>query len=289
MRALVSGGSNGIGAAASLRLAEAALARGEQPMIAVCGHTSNARQEEVVDSIQSIGGKAIALVGDLGDPEVPDRLVAAAVDEFGGLDALVANAGIANPGALKDLSLEDWDGMFAVNLRAAWLLAKASYPHLRDSGGAACFTSSMSGQLPHAGSGAYSPSKAALTLLAQTLALEWAPDGIRVNVVSPGMTRTGMTEKMYVDPADQEGKGRDHSAVADRGPDGHRQRDRIPRQPAVGLCHWARHLRRRWLLQIHPQPYSGSTWLQILTPDVYPDQRRQSIAVGHRVKGFTGL
>ena len=90
--------------------------------------------------------------------------------------------------------------MFSVNLRGAWLLAKASYAHLKHSGGAACFTSSMSGQLPHAGSGAYSPSKAALTMLAQTLALEWAPDGIRVNVVSPGMTHTPMTEKMYADP-----------------------------------------------------------------------------------------
>ncbi|MER8162116.1 SDR family oxidoreductase [Streptomyces sp. NPDC094472] len=200
MRVLVSGGSSGIGASASLRIAEAALARSEQPMIAVSGLTANARQEEVVRSIQSMGGKAIALTGDLGDPAVPGQLVAAAVDEFGGLDALVANAGIANPGALKDLSLEDWDGMFSVNLRGAWLLAKASYPHLKDSRGSACFTSSMSGQLPHAGSGAYSPTKAALTMLAQTLALEWAPDGIRVNVVSPGMTRTQMTEQMYIDP-----------------------------------------------------------------------------------------
>lgn len=200
MRALVSGGSSGIGAAACLRIAEAALARGEQPMIAICGNRSNAGQEDVIRSIQSMGGAAIALVGDLGDPKVPGQLIAAAVDEFGGLDALVANAGTAKPGALKDLSVEDWDGMFSVNVRGAWLLAKASYPHLRDSRGAACFTSSMSGQLPHAGSGAYSPSKAALTLLAQTLALEWAPDGIRVNVVSPGMTRTGMTEKMYIDP-----------------------------------------------------------------------------------------
>ncbi|MFA3842816.1 SDR family NAD(P)-dependent oxidoreductase [Streptomyces aureus] len=200
MRALVSGGSSGIGAAASLRLAEAALARGEKPMIAVSGLTANARQDEVVRSIQSMGGKAIALTGDLGDPDVPGQLVAAAVDEFGGLDALVANAGIANPGALKDLPLQDWDDMFSVNLRGAWLLAKASYPHLKDSRGSACFTSSMSGQLPHAGSGAYSPTKAALTMMAQTLALEWAPDGIRVNVVSPGMTRTQMTEKMYLDP-----------------------------------------------------------------------------------------
>ncbi|MDH6622901.1 glucose 1-dehydrogenase [Streptomyces sp. LBL] len=200
MRVLVSGGSSGIGAAASLRLAEAALARGEKPMVAVSGLTSNDRQDEVVRSIQSMGGKAIALTGDLGDPDVPGQLIAAAVEEFGGLDALVANAGIANPGELKDLSLEDWDDMFSVNLRGAWLLAKASYPHLKDSRGAACFTSSMSGQLPHAGSGAYSPTKAALTMMAQTLALEWAPDGIRVNVVSPGMTRTQMTEKMYLDP-----------------------------------------------------------------------------------------
>ena len=68
------------------------------------------------------------------------------------------------------------------------------------------FTSSMSGQIPHAGSGAYSPTKAALTLLAQTLALEWAPDGIRVNVVSPGMTRTGMNTDLYRDPAIKKGR-----------------------------------------------------------------------------------
>jgi glucose 1-dehydrogenase len=200
MRALVSGGSSGIGASTCLRLAEAARARGVQPMIAVGGREVTASQEQVVQSIQSMGGTAIALVGDLRDPEVPSQHVEAAVAEFGGLDALIANAGIANPGTICDLSLDDWDDMFSVNLRGAWLLGKASYPYLRDSRGSACFTSSMSGQLPHAGSGAYSPSKAALTMLAQTLALEWAPDGVRVNVVSPGMTHTPMTERMYIDP-----------------------------------------------------------------------------------------
>lgn len=200
MRVLISGGSSGIGASASLRIAEAAIARGVRPMIAVCGHQPTSTQEEVVRSIQSMGGTAIALVGDLSDPAVPGQLVEAAVAEFGGLDALVANAGIARPGTICDVSLEDWDDMFSVNLRGPWLLAKASYPHLKATRGAACFTSSMSGQIPHAGSGAYSPTKAALTMLAQTLALEWAPDGVRVNVVSPGMTRTPMTEKMYADP-----------------------------------------------------------------------------------------
>jgi glucose 1-dehydrogenase len=199
MRVLVSGGSSGIGASTCVRLAEAALARGEQPQIAVCGHQETATQEQVVRSIRALGGTAIALVGDLGDPEVPAQLVEAAAAEFDGLDGLVANAGIASPGALCDLSVEDWDSMFAVNLRGAWLLAKAGYSHLKRSRGSACFTSSMSGQQPHAGSGAYSPTKAALTMLAQTLALEWAPDGIRVNVVSPGMTRTPMTSKMYAD------------------------------------------------------------------------------------------
>src|SRR6478735_12398995 len=164
MRALVSGGSSGIGASACRRIAETALARGVQPMIAVCGHKLTTSQEEVVRSIQSMGGTAIALVGDLGDSGVPGQLVEAAVAEFGGLDALVANAGIASPGAICDLSLDDWDNMFSVNLRSAWLLAKESYAYLKRSRGAACFTSSMSGQLPHAGSGAYSPSKAALTM-----------------------------------------------------------------------------------------------------------------------------
>ncbi|MFT4227238.1 SDR family NAD(P)-dependent oxidoreductase [Micropruina sp.] len=206
MRVLVSGGSSGIGAATCMRLAEAALARGKQPQIAVCGQKKTATQGEVVQAIKSLGGTAIALVGDISDPDVPRQLVDAATAEFDGLDALVANAGVASPAQICELSVEDWDRMLAVNLRSAWLLAKASHPHLKRSRGAACFTSSMSGQQPHAGSGAYSPSKAALTMLAHTLALEWAPDGIRVNVVSPGMTHTPMTEKMYADPKIKEAR-----------------------------------------------------------------------------------
>ncbi len=201
MRVLVSGGSRGIGAATCVRIAEAALARGERPKIAVCGRENSEPQEQVARSIRDMGGEAVALAGDLGDVETAAKLVGSAVAAFGGLDALVCNAGVARPGKIRDLSVADWDSMFATNVRGAWLLAKSAYPHLKSSRGVVCFTSSMSGQIPHEGSGAYSPAKAALTMLAQTLALEWAPDGIRVNVISPGMTHTPMTAKMYADPA----------------------------------------------------------------------------------------
>src|SRR6185312_15073803 len=201
MRDLVSGGSRGIGAAVCVRIAEAALSRGERPRIAVCGREASEPQEQVARSVRTMGGEAIALAGDLSDADVPAKLVEAAVAEFGGLDALVSNAGVASPGKLCDVSVAEWTRMFDVNLRGAWLLAKSCYPLLKESRGAACFISSMSGQLPHEGSGAYSPTKAALTMLAQTLALEWAADGIRVNVISPGMTHTPMSAKMYADAA----------------------------------------------------------------------------------------
>ena len=102
-----------------------------------------------------------------------------AADVFGGLDAVVANAGIANPSSLAEVELEDWERMFNVNLRGPWLLAKAAFPHLSKSKGCLVTVSSMSGRTPHAGSGAYSPAKAALTMLSKTLAIEWAPDGVR--------------------------------------------------------------------------------------------------------------
>jgi glucose 1-dehydrogenase len=200
MKVLVSGGSRGIGAAVCLRIAEAALARGEHPMVAVCGREPSDSQQEIASQVRAMGGDVIALGGDLSDIDGPARLVDTTVSAFGGLDGLVSNAGVASPGKLSSLSVAEWDRMFGINLRGSWLLAKSCYPHLRDSRGAACFTSSMSGQLPHEGSGAYSPTKAALAMLAQTLALEWAHDGIRVNVVSPGMTHTPMTAKMYADP-----------------------------------------------------------------------------------------
>src|SRR4051812_8529528 len=103
MRVLVTGGSQGIGAAVCLRVAKAALSRGEHPKIAVCGKDVSEPQEEVARAVRELGGEAIALFGDLGEIDVPAKLVHAAAREFGGLDALVSNAGVAKPGNICGL------------------------------------------------------------------------------------------------------------------------------------------------------------------------------------------
>jgi glucose 1-dehydrogenase len=135
----------------------------------------------------------------MGTADGPGRVVAEAIDHFGGLDGLVSNAGVNRPGPLVSYSVEDWDWLFAVNTRATWLLARAAHAALMGSRGAIVAVGSMSGSNAHAGLGAYGPSKAAVIMLGRVLAQELGPDGIRVNTVSPGMVRTGMTATVYAD------------------------------------------------------------------------------------------
>jgi glucose 1-dehydrogenase len=116
---------------------------------------------------------------------------------MGGIDAIVGNAGITAPGKLVDLDIATWDRIFDVNLRANWLLAKAAHPHLKRSKGAVVMLASMAGIMPQIPTGAYSPAKAALVMLTEMLAMEWAPDGIRANSVCPGFVHTSMTDAIY--------------------------------------------------------------------------------------------
>lgn len=199
MRALITGASPGIGGVACLTLAKAALARGQKPMIAACEVRETDSALALVEELRGMGAEARLLTGDLADPAVPARLVSEAVAAFGGLDAVVSNAGITSPAPLAELELEAWDKVMNINLRGGWLLAKAAYPHLKESRGGMVLIASMSGMNPHRGMGSYSASKAGTIILGQQLAQEWAVDGIRVNVVSPGMIRTPLTESTYRD------------------------------------------------------------------------------------------
>src|SRR6266446_450484 len=200
MRVLVTGAASGIGRATCLRLARDARAAGRKASVAAVDVGPSAGLDRLVEDLRALGAEALPLHGDMGSADAPGRVVDEAVTRFGGLEGLVSNAGVNRPGPLVQYSVADWDYLFAVNTRATWLLAKAAHPALKAAGGAIVATGSMSGSNPHANLGAYGPSKAALIMLVQVLAQEFARDGIRVNALSPGMVRTGMTAKVYADP-----------------------------------------------------------------------------------------
>jgi glucose 1-dehydrogenase len=197
MRVLVTGAASGIGRATCRRLARDAQARGQAGQLGLVDVGPSAALDDLAQELRGCGAEALPLYGDMGTADAPGRVVAEAVSRFGGLDGLVSNAGVNRPGPLVEYAIEDWDWLFAVNTRATWLMAKAAFPALKESGGAIVAVGSMSGSNAHAGLGAYGPTKAAVIMLARVLAQELGPDGIRVNSVSPGMVRTGMTERVY--------------------------------------------------------------------------------------------
>jgi len=199
MRVLVTGAASGIGRATCLRLARDAASRGTKAQVAAVDVAASAGLDALDTELRGLGAEALLLRADMGTAEGPARAVGEAVARFGGLDGLVSNAGVNRPGALVDYSVEDWDHLFAVNTRATWLLAKAAHAALKAARGAIVATGSMSGTNAHANLGSYGPSKAAVIMLVQVLAQEFGRDGIRVNAVSPGMVRTGMTARVYED------------------------------------------------------------------------------------------
>ena len=199
MRVLVTGAASGIGRATCLRVARDARGRGGAAKVAAVDLDGAAGLDAVAAELKELGAEVLCIRADMADAEAPARAVAEANARFGGLDGLVSNAGINRPGRLVDYAVADWDRMFAVNTRATWLLAKAAYPALKSARGAIVAVGSMSGSNAHANLGAYGPSKAAVIMLVRVLAQELGPDGIRVNAVSPGMVRTGMTAQVYAD------------------------------------------------------------------------------------------
>ena len=197
MRALVTGAASGIGRATCMRLARDARAAGRKAQIAAVDLGPSPALDTLVRELGDLGAAALPLSGDMATVDAPARVVEEAITRFGGLDGVVSNAGVNRPGPLARYAVEDWDRMFAVNTRATWLLAKAAHDALATSRGAIVAVASMSGSNAHANLGPYGPSKAALIMLVAVLAQEFGPDGVRVNSLSPGMVRTGMTAKVY--------------------------------------------------------------------------------------------
>lgn len=200
MRALVTGAAGGMGRATCLELLREAQRRGRPLRLAAAGSRPAAALDAVGAELRAGGAEASAHVADLSDPAACTRLGAEAVAACGGLDMLFSIAGITRSGYLAELDVADWDRVFAVDVRATWLLARAVHAALVQSRGTVVAVASVSAHAPFPGLGAYSAARAALLMLCRQLAQEWAPDGIRVNTVSPGLVRTPLTESLYANP-----------------------------------------------------------------------------------------
>jgi NAD(P)-dependent dehydrogenase (short-subunit alcohol dehydrogenase family) len=188
--ALVTGAAKRIGRAIALALAE----RGASTAITYLA--SQPEAEQTVRALAAYGVDALAVRCDLRDPESIQQTMSSVIEEFGQLDLLINNAGIFESEALENISVDQWDAMFATNTRAPFLMAKAAHPYLRAAKGRIINIGSLGGLHPWATHGHYCTSKAALHMLSKIMAKAWAPE-ISVNCIAPGMIVQGEVEEAY--------------------------------------------------------------------------------------------
>jgi NAD(P)-dependent dehydrogenase (short-subunit alcohol dehydrogenase family) len=147
------------------------------------------------------GHEALSLVCDVSDSESVVAAARETLAKFGRCDVLVNNAGMLRPGNMEALAVADWNAMLQVNLTGCFLCSQAFGRDMLERGsGAIVHVSSIAASQPQPFSGAYSPTKAAVTMLSRQIAFEWGPKGVRSNVVSPGLVRTPMSEGFYAAP-----------------------------------------------------------------------------------------
>ena len=185
-RALVTGGSRGIGAAIVQRLAR------EGADVALTYVSNPAAANETVEAAKASGVKALAIQADSADAKSVVAAVERAVAELGGLDILINNAGVAVMGPFDDFRLEDFDRIVAVNQRAVFVATQAAAKHMKAGGRIINIGSCNAERMPFAGGAVYAMSKAALVGLVKGLARDLAPRGITINNVQPGPVDTDM-------------------------------------------------------------------------------------------------
>jgi NAD(P)-dependent dehydrogenase (short-subunit alcohol dehydrogenase family) len=188
--ALVTGAGSGIGEAAAKLLA----AHGAR--IGALGRSDD-ELKDVVKEIKQQGGEAVPLVADISDAAAMQAAVAAVEQQWGRLDIVFANAGINGVWApIEELAPEEWEKTIRINLTGTFLTIKYAAPLLKRQGGSVIVTASVNGTriFSNTGATAYSTSKAGQVAMTKMLALELAPDKVRVNVICPGAIETNIDE-----------------------------------------------------------------------------------------------
>ncbi len=177
---LISGGGTGIGLGAAKRFAA------EGARVVVMGR----REDKLKQAVASIGNPASYAVGDVCNITDCERVVAEIVKRYGGLDVLVNAAGVIGNGGILNVTPEEFDRIFKPNVYGLVNLTRAAGPELVKRKGNVINLSSVTGTRPYANLLAYCASKAAVTMMTQCMALDFAPHGVRVNAVEPGVVRS---------------------------------------------------------------------------------------------------
>ena len=189
--AIVTGAGSGIGAATGKALS----ARGDQ---VVCADLDLEAAERTAESLES----AIAVRVDVSSGSSCDQMVGETLKRFGRVDSVVTCAGVEKHGPGHEFAEEDFDRIISVNLKGTWLSARsAANAMIREGhGGTVVMIGSINSVVGNPGASAYCASKGGVMMLGKTLALDWAPFGIRVNIVGPGVVDTPMSARSLADP-----------------------------------------------------------------------------------------
>ena len=193
---LVTGATSGIGKATAQRFARAGA------NVAAVGR-DEAALHQLQGEVESEGAAFLGITADLSQENEPENVVAQAIQRFAGIDVLVNAAGHISSGTIENTTMQAWDAMLEINLRAPFTLMQRALPSLIERAGNIVNVSSVTGLRAFPGVLAYCVSKAGLDQLTRCAALELAAKGVRVNAVNPGVVvteihkRGGMTEEQY--------------------------------------------------------------------------------------------
>jgi NAD(P)-dependent dehydrogenase (short-subunit alcohol dehydrogenase family) len=184
--AIVTGGAGGIGRATSLALAA------EGASVVVVDLNGQAA-ESVAETIRTEGGNAIAIAADVSNESDIERVVSTTMDQLGAVDIVFNNAGIIRRTTAVETTVEEWDRVFGVNVRAIFLMCKHVVPIMAAGGGGSIINTGSGWGLKGGGQAiSYCASKGAVVNMTRALAIDHGPQGIRVNSVNPGDVDTGM-------------------------------------------------------------------------------------------------
>ncbi len=198
---IVTGGATGIGRAICERFGK------EKAKVVINYHSERESTKDIISAIEAAGGQATSLKGDVRSEDDIKKLVAHAAETFGSVDVMVNNAGVENEVPSHELSLDDWHRVIETNLTGQFLGSREAIRYMLEHNikGSIINMSSVHEIIPWPHFVHYAASKGGVKLMSQTLALEYAPKGIRVNNIAPGAIDTPINAEKFADPEKKKG------------------------------------------------------------------------------------